>query len=106
MTFVLEQKADLSSFPGWEGCYVTVSQLTPKEALAWASIEKEEDVEKQFATIVNMMREHLVGGVGWNGKEQVPITKDNVGDLPISILKHIAGFLAGNSNESSVKPKS
>jgi hypothetical protein len=89
---------------GWEEAYVDFSPFTFKDndtiihlrKLATTQAKMEDSEIKQASTdIMEILADKFIGGMGYNGKELEPITKDNLNELPMEIIVHILQTLQG-----------
>lgn len=109
--FVVKKKIDLTHLgEGWEGGFVTLSPFTFRDndaiirlrTLVTSQDISEEESRKASDEIVTLLQEKLIEGVGFNGEKLVPITKENLSDLPMEIIVMILQTLQG---QTALSPK-
>lgn len=102
--FVVRKKIDLSHLgEGWEGAFVTFSpfsfrdneNLTKLRSIVTSEKVSEQEAEKASGEVVTLLQEKLIEGMGFNGEKLVPITKDNLVDLPMELVVTILQTLQG-----------
>lgn len=99
MAFVLQRTLKLDEFEGWDGCFITLSEPKIPEVEALAKLAGADgETAQQLAIIKKIITDHFVEGVGWDGKEKTPITKDTIADLPYSIYMRLVTFLLASSS--------
>ena len=102
--FVVKKKIDLSHLgEGWENAFVTFTpfsfrdneNLTKLRSIVTSQNVSDEEAEKASREIVTLLQDKLIEGVGFNGEKLVPITKDNLVDLPMELVVTILQTLQG-----------
>lgn len=75
----------------WKGCFLTMREPSVEEAsqLANPDAAEEKAIEKTMALLKDLFME----GKAFDGKEVVSIKKDDLGELPISVLGRAVSFL-------------
>jgi hypothetical protein len=95
--FVLTRRIDLSDLSDeWKGCYIKINDITFEDVMVkFPKFEDMEDGSKeQVDMIESIIKDALIEGKGWNGKEKIDITKENVRQLPKSVITKVFGFLS------------
>lgn len=106
MAFVVKKRIDLS-FLGedWKDCYVNFTPFTFNDNDKVMEIRRvtnlkekdltEEESKKAAESVMTIFTEKIVDGKGFDGKNIIPITKDNWRDLPMEIIQTIMDTLLG-----------
>lgn len=105
--FIVRKKIDLSYLgEGWEKAYITFTPFTFGDNASILKLRKmslnavnADDKELQKATdeIMDLLKSKLVEGQGYDGKTLVPITKENLSELPMELVTKILEELQGNA---------
>lgn len=104
--FVVKKKIDLSHLgDGWEGGFVTLSPFTFRDneaiirlrTLVTSESISQEESQKASTEIVALLQEKFIEGMGFDGEKLVPITKENLEDLPMEIIVMILQTLQGQT---------
>ena len=74
----------------WKGCYVEFRDPSVEEI---QRLQSAKDDKEDFKRTTDHLKKWIVGGKGFDGKGKTDITKDNVLQLPISVLKKCVSFL-------------
>ncbi len=107
MTFVVRKKIDLSFLgDGWKDAYITFTPFTFNDNAALLKLRglisgtgtDAEGAESASKEIMDLLQEKFIEGMGFNGKELEPITKKNLGELPMEIIGKILTALQGASS--------
>ena len=102
--FVVKKKINLAHLgEGWEDGFVTLTPFTFRDneaiirlrTLVTSQDISEEEAKKASDEIVTLLQEKLIEGMGFDGEKLVPITKDNLSDLPMEIVVMILQTLQG-----------
>lgn len=105
MSFVIRRKMDLSDVgEGWSGAYIvyTPTRFSDKDKLLEIGKLKQKITSGDIPTIqvannmiVDIIKDCFVEGKGYDGKELVSITKENLKDLPDSLLTDLFRLVTG-----------
>lgn len=105
--FVVKKRIELKQFgEGWEEAYAIFSPFTFNDndkllKLRSMVLKPEtlspEDAKKTSDDMKAIMKEKFVEGKGFDGEKLVPITKENLGELPMEITVHILQVLQGQT---------
>jgi hypothetical protein len=107
--FVVKKKIGLDHLgEGWEGASITMTPFSFRDNEAIISLRtvvtnqniSAEEAKKASDEVVALLQEKLIEGVGFNGEKLVPITKDNLADLPMEIVVMILQTLQGQTQLS------
>jgi hypothetical protein len=105
MAFTVEKKLELAYLGnGWNGCFLRFNGMTFAETREFAKLniaEGDPANEESLLAIMNLLKSHLVEGKGWNGSEVVPITADDLQDLPTDVITKSIELLAGTTDPKS-----
>ena len=98
MAFVLNKKIDLESVgDNWKNCYVTVRQPSYPEVKKFQnSVDKDSDDSVQYDKTIEFLSSLYIEGKGYNGNEIVSMKKEELADLPMTILVFIINELTGD----------
>lgn len=111
MQFVVKKKIDLSFLgEGWESAFITFTPFTFKDNDAIVSLRTkstaenmtQEEIKKASDDLIDLLKSKFVEGQGFNGEKLVPITKDNLADLPMELITTCLVTLQG---QSGIPPK-
>lgn len=94
--FVITHKIELSDVAeSWKDCYIEVNDLTMGDIQdTFAIIGKAKDGSKeQIDAICNLIENLFLSGKGWDGTKIIDIMKEDVKELPLSIIMKVFGFL-------------
>ena len=85
---------------GHDKDYITVQQLTYKDAMTVRKLSENE--EESADKVLNVIKEKFVDGKVTDeaSGNQVDITKDDLEDLPVSVFVHCVQSLAGGVSEN------
>lgn len=104
MTFVARKKIDLSFVgEGWEAAYITMTPFTFDDnakllsVRSAATMKNQQEARKVADDLMELVQGKFIEGKGYNGKELEPITKENIGQLPMEIINHVLQVLQGTS---------
>lgn len=103
MSFVVRKKIELSFLgDGWQEAYVVFTPFTfadnatlLKLRTAISGQGQIEEAEEASKRIMDLLKEKFIEGKGFNGKELVAITKENLKDLPMEIIGKLLTALQG-----------
>ena len=80
---------------GWENCYLSFTPVSIGSARKMADVTSKSEKE-QFDAGIELLSSNLLGGrVLSNGKE-VEFKKENIEDLPVSIISEAVNLLVGD----------
>ena len=114
MPFVVKSTLTLEFLgEGWENAYFCYQPLTYNDQSRldeWRAerskiIADKKTGEKVNDFLIELVQEKMIEGKGWDGKELVDITKDNVGELPMDFFVRLIEVF-GNSPITSKKKDS
>ena len=106
MTFVVRKRIELAHLgEGWEQAYITLTPFTFNDnatllkfrALAQTAAANPDAANEATNEVMSMVKNKFLEGMGFDGKKLVPITKDNLADLPIEVITYILAFLQGQT---------
>ncbi len=104
MTFVVRKKIELSFLgEGWQETYVIFTPFTFNDnatllklrGLATGAGTDAAEAEKASREIMGLLKDKFIEGKGFDGKALAPITKENLGELPMEIITKILTALQG-----------
>jgi len=114
MSFVIKRRLDLSDVgEGWDGCYVEYNPIRSRDNEQLLEIQKHraailkndmEAVKAARVKTVDIIKENLLGGKGFDGEKQIDITKDNLEDLSDDILTELFQLITGQIDAKKKKP--
>lgn len=104
-TFVVKKKISLD-FLGedWKECYLEMTPFTFADNDKILRIQKlslqqvnmtAEEAQHASTEILNLVADKLISGKGYNGESLIPITRENLSDLPIEVIVHALKELQG-----------
>lgn len=104
MTFVVRKRIDLSFMgEGWEQAYIILNPFTFEDnanLLAFRSTagnipKNQQEARKSADDLLELFLGKFIEGKGYDGKQLIDITKDNVIKLPMEIITHTLSVLQG-----------
>ena len=99
--FVLTKKLDLSKLAdSWKGCYIEFSDFSSKEVQA---LSGEKNKDKAYEQTLEFIKTKFVSGKGFDGKKIIDMEKDDIDDLPMTILRGIVDFLLPKPTEAEMR---
>lgn len=114
MSFVIRRKLDLSDLAeGWEGAYIVYSPIPNKENDRLLNIQeyREKILNNDMEAIktandktMQIVVDHFIEGMGFDGEKLVPITKKNLTDLPDEVLTELFQLITGKIDIKKNKP--
>lgn len=95
--FLLKRVVDLNKF-GWDGCTIELRGADWNESSEWGKKFANPDPKdtKLQDEVFKIVEDHFISGTGLDedGKK-VPITKENLGELPVEIFMECINSLRG-----------
>lgn len=100
MAFTVKKRLDLSYLgDGWaNGTYLAFNAMTFAETREFSKLnvnDEKPDTEKSVDMVLMMLKSHYVEGYGFDGKSVVPITADDIENLPTDVITKAMELLAG-----------
>lgn len=93
MSFDIEQKLKLDFLgDNWKDCYLTFNSLTIGEVDTLKNIDPNDP--NNFSKAIDLVVKKFVSGKGISGGEMVVINKNDIKDLPVSVLNSALKLLA------------
>lgn len=86
----------------WKNCYINFSSLTYNEWNALVDMGIDEatasisEIKKASAGVIKFLEGHFVDGMGFSEGKEVKLTVEDLGELPIEVLKKAVSFLSGS----------
>ncbi len=105
-TFVVKKRIPLDDLgEGWEEAFITFTPFTYRNndkiiSLRSTVLDKnatDEQTKKASDDIKELLSDNLIEGKGFNGKELVDITKENLPDLPMEVFTKCLMALQGQT---------
>lgn len=106
MTFVVRKKIELSKLgEDWKDCYIVFTPFTFNDnatllkfrSIANSGAQDADQAEKVSKEIIALLKSKFVEGKGWDGTKVIPITKDNLAELPMELIGDLLQALQGQS---------
>jgi len=106
MAFTVEKKLNLTYLGGgWaNGTYLTFTGMTFTETREFAKLnvgEGDPASDKNLDLVLSLLRKHFIAGKGYNGKEVVDITVEDLPELPVDVITKSIELLAGANDPKS-----
>jgi hypothetical protein len=96
--FKIVRKLDLGEIDGWKDCYIKLTEPTVGDV---RKVQKMGDDEAlKYDTVIDMVKNCFVDGKGFDGEKIIKMNKEDVDELPISILNRITDFLLTATTQS------
>ena len=105
--FVVKKRVTLEFLgEGWQEAYAEFTPFTfndndkilkLRRVALDSSTMSTEEASKASDEIMNLLKDGFVGGMGFDGEKLVPITKENLGDLPMEVTVHFLKTLQGGA---------
>jgi len=93
--FVIRRHFSLAHLgEGWESCYIDLSPLSYAEKQAWTSYKGKTPEDNALHTL-NTIKDHFLDGKAGSDKGIVPMTADELPDLPEVVLVDCVDLLKG-----------
>lgn len=103
--FIIKKTIPLDFFgEGWQKAYVELTPFSFEENAELLKIRRElgnieagidADIDGLSQKIMDLIKSKFIAGMGFNGKELEPITKENIGSLPMEAISKILLSLQG-----------
>lgn len=118
MAFVVKRKFDLSYLgEGWEQAYINYSPATYSQATELMKVSGLQakilngdiaSMKEAGDSTMTLIKNALLDGMGFDGGKLVPITKENVGDLPAEVLGEFVRLVTGqiDAKKNELSPTS
>lgn len=100
MKFDFNKKLDLEYLGSdWKGCYLSFSPLSVREAKSLLGL-KDGDVASIVEKSVELLKEKFIEGKLLSGGVIVDVTKDDLEDLPVEIVKDSISLLSSDEKKT------
>lgn len=94
MTFVVLKRIDLSHLgEGWKDAFATFTPFSANDNRVLLSLRNTKDELESSDEIMRLLTDKFIEGMGFDGKKLVPITKENLGNLPMSVIAYFINQL-------------
>lgn len=105
MAFPVQKKIDLSFLGAeWTGAEINFRALTFKETRDLAGLNFDADnpdADKSIEFVTKFLGDHFISGKAYNGEGLVPLTKDDLEELPVDVINKAVEVLAGQTDPKS-----
>ena|ERR1700756_2109968 len=106
MAFPVQKRIDLSFLGAeWSGAELVFRALTFKETrdLAGLNFDEEDPTaqEKSVEFVTKFLGDHFISGKAFNGDGLVPVTKDDLDELPVDVVNKAVEVLSGQTDPKS-----
>lgn len=88
---------------GWAGAYLAFSSLTFTETRGFSKLKIDEsnpDSEENMDFVLNLLSEHFLEGMGFNGDELVALAATDLPELPPDVITKSIELLVGGDNSA------
>lgn len=107
-TFVVKKRISLDFLgEGWKEAYLEMSPFTfadnekiikIQRLSSQQSIMSADEAKNATNEIISLIADKFISGKGYDGTELIPITRENIQDLPIEVIVHALKELQGRLN--------